>query len=154
MLKPICLLFLLTLLSCQQSSNSIDPETLKNVERSFSQLSKEKGMHRAFGTFVAHDGVVFRPNSFPIEGKENVMKRITRNPDTTFRLTWEPMFARMAKSGDLGYTYGTYLVASINGDSLGVGTYVTIWELQENGEWRFVFDAGNKGLGIEQEENN
>lgn len=123
-----------------------NPEVLKETDRAFSQLSYEKGMNHAFETYIANDGVVLRNNSLPIVGKDEVISRHFSRPDSTFRLTWEPMYADIAQSGDLGYTYGTYLVSSMAGDSLGVGTYVSIWKQQPDKSWKFVFDAGNDGL--------
>lgn len=103
-------------------------------------------MNYAFETYIADSGTVLRNNSLPIVGKEAVISGYFSRPDSTFRLTWEPMFADIAESGDLGYTYGTYLVSSMKGDSLGTGTYVSIWKLQQDKSWKFVFDAGNEGL--------
>lgn len=153
-LKTYYLLLVALLFSCQpvekeklaESPIRTIPEILKETDRAFSKLSSEKGMNQAFETYIADNGVVLRNNSFPIVGKDAVISRHFSRPDSTFRLTWEPMYADIAESGDLGYTYGTYLVSSIGGDSLGVGTYISIWKKQEDGSWKFVFDAGNEGL--------
>ncbi|MEP2023148.1 MAG: DUF4440 domain-containing protein [Reichenbachiella sp.] len=136
------------LFSCQSKEirEVTKPDVLLEIDRAFSKLSLEKGMNHAFETYIANDGVVLRNNSWPIVGKDSVISRHFSNPDSTFRLTWEPMFADIAKSGDLGYTYGTYLVSTMTGDSLGVGTYVSIWKQQNDQSWKFVFDAGNDGL--------
>lgn len=138
-------------LACQNKTTepqltTPDPEILKNVDRAFSMLSLEKGMNHAFESYIAESGVVLRNNSLPIVGKELVITSQFSRPDTTFRLTWEPMDADIARSGDLGYTYGTYLISSMKGDSLGTGTYVSVWKKQADGSWKFVFDAGNEGL--------
>ncbi|SMD31980.1 protein of unknown function [Reichenbachiella faecimaris] len=130
----------------EQPVEPVNAEVLKETDRAFSQLSYEKGMNHAFETYIADDGVVLRNNSLPIVGKDTVINRHFSRPDSTFRLTWQPMFADIAKSGDLGYTYGTYLISSIAGDSLGVGSYVSIWRQQADKSWKFVFDAGNEGL--------
>ncbi|MEO9967211.1 MAG: hypothetical protein ABJF11_15540 [Reichenbachiella sp.] len=131
--------------ACQPNAKP-DSAELLNVDREFSALSLQKGMNHAFAEYCAESGVILRNNSYPIIGRNNVISRLNQQSDTTFRLTWEPMFADMALAGDMGYTYGTYLVSSMQGDSLGVGTYVSIWKRNQEGEWKFVFDAGNEGL--------
>ena len=56
-------------------------------------------------------------------------------------LTWEPRFADVAPSGDLGFTVG---VATIHGGTQTRWTkYLTVWKRQRGGEWRFVADGGN-----------
>ena len=32
------------------------------------------------------------------------------------------------------------------------GTYVTIWKKDADGNWKFVLDTGNQGLGVKNEE--
>lgn len=151
LLNPIIVFSLFC--SCQSSQDKTerniekpDAEILKEVDRAFSQLSYEKGMNYAFETYIADNGAVLRNNSLPIVGKDAVIGGHFSRPDSAFRLTWEPMYADIAHSGDLGYTYGTYLVSSLAGDSLGAGTYVSIWKRQSDQSWEFVFDAGNEGL--------
>ena len=152
-MKQVILLITVVLLGCAKPNQpkTINPNILMKVDKEFSDYSKSSGMHDAFESYIAEEGVIFRPNSFPIEGKSNVVNRLRQRSDTSIVLTWEPMFAKMAMSGDLGYTYGTYLVSSNQGDSIGVGTYITIWEEQSDGGWKFVFDAGNEGLKQETE---
>lgn len=140
-----CLAIIISIFSCQLDEKT-DASVLLDVDRKFSELSAAKGMNEAFATYVANDGVILRNNSYPIVGRDQVIARLNKRTDTTFRLTWEPMFADLAQSGELGYTYGTYLVSSPAGDSLGVGTYVSIWKKKADGLWKFVFDAGNEGL--------
>lgn len=138
-------LTLIGLFACQPKQR-VDPAELIEIDRAFSLLSSKTGMNEAFATYIATDGVILRNNSYPIVGRDRVIARLNQSSDTTFSLTWEPMYADMASSGDLGYTYGTYLVSSPTGDSLGVGSYVSIWKQQSDGTWKFVFDAGNGGL--------
>jgi hypothetical protein len=45
----------------------------------------------------------------------------------------------------MGYTYGIYTL--IVNDSAYKGTYVTIWQKQADGTWKFVLDTGNEGVG-------
>ena len=124
-------------------------EELMQVDRDFSKLSLEKGMNVAFMEYLAEDGALLRPNNMPITGKEKIKEHFSR-PDTNFTLTWEPLFADVAASRDLGYTYGTYKIEMKGPDGAPMsseGTYVSIWKKDNNGNWKFVMDTGNQGLG-------
>jgi ketosteroid isomerase-like protein len=93
-------------------------------------------------------GVILRANQIPIEGYEAIRESLMGESDSTFTLTWEPKFAKMAASGELGYTYGTYQITDKHTDSIiGVGKYATIWQKQSDGKWKAILDTGNPGLG-------
>lgn len=124
-----------------------------DVDRNFSKLSVEKGMNKAFMEYLADDGVLLRPNRMPVVGREKIMELFSR-PDTSFSLSWEPLFADVSVSGDLGYTYGIYKIEmdSPDGSPLTTdGTYLSVWKKDDKGRWKFVVDTGNQGLGIKAE---
>jgi ketosteroid isomerase-like protein len=87
------------------------------------------------------------PNGFGlIQGKAEIAKTMRFLDDKNNRLTWTPVGADMAASGDLGYTYGTYEFASKDKDGKEVvnhGKYTSIWKLQTDGSWKVVLDMGN-----------
>jgi ketosteroid isomerase-like protein len=142
------LLFLLPLLrSCHPAGQTGHWEQeLLDTDRAFSRMSATVGMQQAFLEYCAADGVLLRPGSHPIMGKEAVTGLLASTDDSSFELTWEPHFARASASGDLGYTYGIYSLRPSDADTLMKGTYVSIW-LKEDGEWKWVLDTGNQGLG-------
>lgn len=114
------------------------------IDKAFSALSREKGMNYAFLSYVSEDGVMLRPNRMPIVGKPEI-ETLFQNDDSETDFTWEPLHADVAKSGDLGYTYGTYEINT--GGKIQKGTYVSIWKKNNNGIWKFILDSGNDGLG-------
>lgn len=116
----------------------------------FSKLSSRDGRNAAFLHYCADDAVLLAENNMPISGKQEIKSYLDATDDSLFRLTWEPLFARMSEAGDLGYTYGIYHLEwkekdQKRGDSYG--TYTTIWKEDSEGNWKFVLDTGNKGLG-------
>jgi ketosteroid isomerase-like protein len=113
-------------------------------------MSEEKGMKSAFLEYMDPDGVLLRPGHYPIVGG-NAVSFLTGTVDTSFTLTWEPTDGKIAKSCDLGFTYGTYKLQPKTKDTAVYGTYVSVWKKQENGEWKFVLDTGNEGVGDEKE---
>jgi hypothetical protein len=116
-----------------------------DVDINFSELSKEKGMNHAFETYCAQEGVLLRPESSPIVGKQSIVELLQKSDDEAIQLTWEPSVGRVSHSGDLGFTYGIYTMQLKDGSKTMQGTYVSIW-VKEAGQWRFALDTGNEGL--------
>ena len=140
-------LALLCMISCssEKKMESLVNELLE-VDRAFSELSREQGMNIAFEAYCAEDGVILRPGNKPIEGKQTIIGLLSQTDDTTFDLTWEPTHSMAAESGDMGYTYGIYTMSPKDSDQTMKGTYVSIW-IRENSEWKWVLDTGTEGIG-------
>jgi len=140
-------LLALFLFACStENSLEVNPQELIDADKAFSKLSSEEGMNHAFLTYCASDGVLLVQGSMPVVGHEAVKDLIGNRDDSAIKLTWEPIHAMVAKSGDLGYTYGLFSRYHVELDSTIKGTYVSIW-VKENGDWKFVLDSGNEGLG-------
>ena len=140
-------------ISCNMKDNN-DHQKLLHTDIEFSNRSIEVGNHQAFLEYASPDVVLLKPNSFPIVGKPAMKELYSELSDSGYRLTWKPSYGRVSKSGDLGYTFGTYLLKITQGEQKGQvsrGTYCTIWEKNAKGEWRFVLDTGNPGLGETKE---
>jgi ketosteroid isomerase-like protein len=143
----IIMLAALMLSSCNHEASLLKiEEELMSTDIEFSDMSVEKGFDQAFVHYCADDGVLLRPNNLPIVGKEAVGLAMKEARRPGLKLSWEPSFVNVAKSGELGYTYGIYSVKSSSDSLLAQGTYVTIWE-KNNGAWKFKLDSGNEGLG-------
>lgn len=122
---------------------------MMDADRAFSKLSVEKGMKNAFLEYIDSNGVILRPNHYPIIGADAIDYLIQQN-DSSYTLQWEPESGTIAKSGELGYTYGLYKLQPKGKDTAIVGTYVSIWKKQADGSWKFVLDSGNDGLAEPQ----
>jgi ketosteroid isomerase-like protein len=151
-MKPIHLILLTVIflfLSCQNETIDLEKEKedIKKTDLAFSDLSEKEGMKKAFLTYADEEAVLLRPNSFPIEGKEEIGKMFTNFSDTGFVLSWKPLKAFISASADLGYTYGTFTSSVKNDTSVNTGTYISIWKKQPDGSWKWVLDTGNEGLG-------
>lgn len=155
-----CLFILLAILpftSCDLFSKkkraptgtALDKLNMMEADRAFSKMSVEKGMKNAFLEYIDSNGVLLRPNQLPIEGADAIDYLIQQD-DSTYTLKWEPRNGTVAQSGDLGYTYGIYALQPKLKDTIIYGTYVSIWKKQANGQWKYVLDTGNTGIGEEQ----
>lgn len=107
-----------------------------NAERAFSKKSVETNSKEAFLAFIADDGVLFRPD--PMPGREALQQRPTPN----FVLEWWPIHADIARSADLGWTTGPYVISNPGKEDKAYGHYATVWRKQADGTWRFVTDVG------------
>ncbi len=119
---------------------------LISTDREFSALSGKEGMHRAFLEYMADSVVILKDNSLPLRGKGTLAELYSRNSDSSFILTWEPAFEKISTGGDIGYTWGYYRSRSKQTGEVSSGTYITIWEKQPGGKWKFILDTGTTGL--------
>jgi ketosteroid isomerase-like protein len=124
---------------------------MMDADRRFSRMSEEKGMKAAFIEYLDSNGVLLRPGRLPIAGADAVDYLIQLN-DTDYTMTWEPRNGVIARSGELGYTYGIYALRPSAKDTVIYGTYVSIWKKEKGGTWKYVLDSGNEGIGENQPE--
>ncbi|MBK7213532.1 MAG: hypothetical protein IPH88_09620 [Bacteroidales bacterium] len=140
---------LILLASCGMKGNqAISADTILEADRYYSSLSEKEGMNAAFIEMFDSAGVMLKENHKPILGIEAISTLLRQEEDSSFILTWEPEDAIIANSGELGYSYGTYLIRSKTTlQKIGDGTYTTIWRNTTGKGWKAVLDTGNPGLG-------
>ena len=122
------------------------PATLVNLEGQFMKVAATQGS-AGYMSFYAEDAVELPNGVDAIIGKDNIAPTMGFL-DQGNKLTWKPDFSDIAASGDLGYTYGTYVFTSKDKDKDGkpiveYGKYVTIWKKQSDGRWKVALDMGN-----------
>ena len=98
--------------AAQKQSAKDDLTQMVATERAFSRMSEEKGTREAFGAFIAEDGILFRPRA--VLGKKWMQEHPLPPSQTRPLLTWEPVFAAISRSGDLGYTTGRCVTDLVN----------------------------------------
>lgn len=149
-------LVIVCLSACTSNSRLASPQNTGNTreavlqaDREFSKMSEEKGLNTAFIAYAATDAALLRAQSQPITGRDNIRMYISKTSDENSRLTWSPVMAEISISGEMAYTYGTYLLESRDLDGKLItteGTYVTVWQKDEKGFWKYVLHSGNQGL--------
>ena len=136
---------LVILSSCiekQKTSKSTSTHGILSADLAFSDMCRQVGMKKAFLQYIDDEGVLLRPDHLPIVGAEAI-KYISMLSDTAYTLSWKPVHADIASSGDFGYTYGTFELQL--SDTTLTGTYVNIWKKERDGEWKFVLNSDNPG---------
>lgn len=142
------LMVVATVISCTTADQSVLIEQAKkaivSTEQEFAEKVAREGVRAGFLEFAAPDAVLMRNDSLII-GKESITRYMKEPPTDgpTISLSWKPDFVAVAGSGDLGYTYGKYVLTAT--DSLGTsevneGIFHTVWKKQPDGKWRFVWD--------------
>jgi ketosteroid isomerase-like protein len=113
-------------------------EALLSRDRQFSDESSKVGAVAAYKKFSAKDVRLFRNDHFPFVGKSAISEALQ---GISGALTWQPTAADASRSGDLGYSYGTYEIKN-NGAVTAKGNYMRFWKKQD-GEWRVVLDVAD-----------
>ena len=146
----------MTLPACNRApSDAAIPVTqyeaeLIEADRAFAASMEEGGLD----AWVNH----FAPEGAMISGQGEITGepyiRAAMAPiltDTTVVFTWSPQRARVAESGELGYTVGDYRISRRDSsgqvaETLDRGKYVSIWRRQPDGAWKVVADMGSSAL--------
>ena len=123
--------------SASFAQRSID--SMVKAERNFAKTSLVASTKEAFVKFIDTSGMVFEKGKF-VNGFE-LYSKSERRPGI---LTWEPEYAEICSSDDFGYTTGPwkYYANTLKDDPLAKGHFVTVWHLNNNGEWKFLIDFG------------
>jgi ketosteroid isomerase-like protein len=127
----------------QQKKKTVDVaaelQSLVRAERAFAGDASVRGTREAFLAALADDGVVFRGDG-PVNGK----KFFTESPARPGLLSWDPVYADVARAGDLGYTTGPWEFRPKGPEDKPVafGYFMTVWRKQADGTWKFALDLG------------
>jgi ketosteroid isomerase-like protein len=116
----------------------MNAQSLIEADEAFNAMAQQQGVGDAFLAFSAEDPVLIRQGSMPLIGRSAFHDAFAEGPGPA--LSWEPLRAEIAGSGDLGYTFGRYLLRE-GGAIKAHGVYVSIWKKQADGSWKFVLDG-------------
>lgn len=108
------------------------PSTIVAAELAFSRAAKERGQWTAFRQYAAPGALLHgKDGPFAIEPW---LATQTDPPEAT---QWEPRAVVMSCDGAVAVSQGRY-----RDPSGKVGNFLTVWERQPDGAYRYVFDAG------------
>lgn len=114
---------------------------LVKAERTYSEMTQSKGYKTATLEFLHPDGVIMREGTAPYAGSDAVEYLIALN-DSGFAVMRSPTKISVASSADLGYSYGRYQIDQ-PGMPLSRGSYVTVWQKDEEGNWKIAVESTN-----------
>jgi ketosteroid isomerase-like protein len=116
------------------AAEPVTPAPVVAAERAFAADGYATGIKASFLGHSAPDAILIQPE--PVNAHEALKASPDGKPDDP-KLEWWPLWAGIAKSGDLGFTTGPYAFAGKRR-----GHYFTVWKKQLNGEWKWIFDGG------------
>jgi ketosteroid isomerase-like protein len=100
--------------------------------------------------FFDNEGSMLPSNAPIATGKDALRKLIGSSfatPDYT--LSWQANKVGVARSGELGYTSGTYdfNIKDASGKTISdKGKYLTVWKKEADGAWKVMLDTFNSDL--------
>jgi hypothetical protein len=109
------------------TGNGADAQaTLAEADRALAAAAR-KNQADAYRGRLSVSARAHRSGFMPLVGAQSILGWLASQP----AVTMEHRFAEAARSGDLGYTWGTH----------GTGAYVRVWSRDASGTWRVVLDV-------------
>lgn len=128
----LALLLIATPAMAAPAKTAGDPAPVVAAERAFAADGLATGIKASFLKHSAPDAILFAPD--PVKAHDLYAKQPDQKGPP---LVWWPLWAGIARSGDLGFTTGpaTY-------DGKPSGWYFTVWAKQPDGGWKWLYDGG------------
>jgi ketosteroid isomerase-like protein len=130
------IVFALALAACATAPTpeAVTADPVVAAERAFAARAGESGWVTAFREFTAPDGQIVQADIV------SAPQSLAETPDDGLRtLFWQPAYAGIARSGDLGFTTGP---VSFDEARTPRGQYFTVWRRQPDGSWKWIYDGG------------
>jgi hypothetical protein len=115
-----------------------DPGQVITTERAFARMAREKGTWTAFRHYSTKDALTPSPRL------ENAQAGLKGLPDPAQPILWGPDAAWSSCDGSFAVTTGEAAFPSGR-----KGRFLTVWQRQEDGEYRWVLDQGFDSAGGE-----
>ena len=121
-------------------------KALAQLDEEWSKAATTRDADRV-ASFYAEDAIAY-PTNEPIAIGQPAAKKIWASyfADSTFSISWKTVHAGVAKSGDLGFTAGTYeesFMGPVGSLVSEKGKYVCTWKKQKDGTWKAIHDIWN-----------
>jgi uncharacterized protein (TIGR02246 family) len=136
----------LMVIACNQSvdTHDADVQALKDNETQWNQDWASK-LPDKIAAHYAGDAVLMVPGMAPTIGKDAILTSLKGMvADPAISLKFQASRVDVAKSGDLGYTQGSYTLVLTDPQTKQVihdhGSYVTAYRKQADGAWKAVSD--------------
>lgn len=146
-MRPVLMVGFLAVAAAAQAAPTDD---LLAADRAFAALSIAKGAHAAFLASMTEDARVYEGDHPPLIGKATIAAYYAAQEKTDpsykdQRLEWTPVEAVLSPDGILGFTRGTWVLTAPGPGGKPfklTGYYVTEWQRQADGSFKFCLDIG------------
>ena len=139
-MKLIAILILMAGAACAAKE-----DVLIEADKAFGKATAARGVE-GFLSFFDEEGAILPKDGDPIVGRSALLPVFQlRWARPGYALQWTPLRAVLARSGELGYTYGQYTRRYLSeGKTVTeTGKYITVWKKQKDGSWKVLLDMGN-----------
>jgi uncharacterized protein (TIGR02246 family) len=133
-------------------THDADVQALKDTDAAWAKVVTAKDFEKSM-SYYADDASVLMPNAPAINGKDAI--RAALKPlfdDPNFAMTFQGSRVEVAKSGDLGYTQGTYTLTLTDPKTkkpfTDKGKYLTAYKKQADGTWKAVADMDSSDVPL------
>lgn len=109
-----------------------NPSAVIATELAFARAAREEGQWTAFRQFGAENALIFGRN-----GAIEAQPWLRQQENPAQAVSWEPFAVWSSCDGSLAATRGSY--AEPDG---GTGYFHTVWERQQDGTYKWIFDFG------------
>ncbi|MBI1211431.1 MAG: DUF4440 domain-containing protein [Alphaproteobacteria bacterium] len=141
---------IMLVLASASASAGPNEDAVMNADRAFNAMAQEKGVAAAFRDYAAPSAVTFARKPEPVRGPEAIFAHTQKDFGGGGKLVWEPKEATASNDGTLGTTWGRWTYTAPKdekGQSLVIhGTYLTVWQKQADGSWKYTHDIGQSDL--------
>ena len=125
-------------------THDADVKAINDIEAQWNKDWASKDVEKIAANY-ADDAVLMTPGGDPMHGKDAIhtgLKQMVSDP--ALSLSFQAAKVDVAKSGDIGYTQGSYKMTMTNPATHKVindhGSYVTTYHKQADGSWKAVAD--------------
>ena|SRR6478672_3705420 len=133
----------------QQSTDTrADENAIRQADIEMAKAAAAKDVEKVV-SFYADDGTAYPPNAPMAAGKPAITVLWTGMVNLPgFMISWVPSRVETAKSGDIGWSTGTYNLSTTVSGAAGSdhGKYLVVWKKQQDGNWKAVADIFNSDL--------
>ena len=113
-------------------------DALRKLDGEFFATAAGAGVSKAFAALARQDVRLHRDGRLPMTGQAALEAFMKEKP---FGMTGVALFADVAQSADLGYTYGTYELKREGVAKPEKGYYVRVWKRDASGRWQIALDT-------------
>ena len=126
-----------------------EENTIRQADLEWSKAASGKNIDKVV-SYYAEDGALYPPNAPLSAGTPAIKVAWTGMFNLPgFQVNWVPSRVEVSKSGDLGWSTGTYTMTTTLPGTPGTndhGKYVVVWKKQSDGNWKAEADIFNSDL--------
>ena len=135
--------------SAPVDNHAADAAAIQALDEQWSATAARNDLEGTLA-FYADDAVLLPPNALIATDRKSIRESWAGLLGPNTAVSWKVSKVEAAKSGELGYLYGTYSL-SIQDPKGGppvrdTGKLVEIWKKQTDGKWKCIVDTYNSDL--------